>query len=38
MPLILASSIVGLTAWVANSYVGDRGSFEVWTARGGKPR
>ena len=35
---ILASIIVGLTGWMANSYVGDRGSFEVWRARGGKPR
>lgn len=30
---IPASIIVGLTAWVANSYVGDKGRFEVWSAK-----
>ena len=30
---VLASIIVGLTGWVANSYVGDRGGIEVWSIR-----
>ena len=35
---ILASIVVGLTGWMANSFVGDRGNIQVWTARGGKGR
>jgi putative membrane protein len=31
---ILASIIVGLTGWVANSYIGDRGNIQIWTAKG----
>jgi putative membrane protein len=30
---ILASIVVGLTGWLANAFVGDRGTVEVWTAR-----
>jgi putative membrane protein len=30
---IVASIIVGLTGWVANSYIGDRGNIQVWTTR-----
>jgi hypothetical protein len=30
---ILASIIVGLTGWLANSYVGDAGRVEVWSTR-----
>jgi len=29
---ILAALIVGLTGWLANAYVGDRGKIEVWKA------
>ena len=35
-PAILASIIVGLTGWVANSFVGDRGGIQVWAHRGGR--
>ncbi|MGD8727709.1 MAG: phage holin family protein [Gemmatimonadales bacterium] len=28
---ILASIIVGLTAWIANGLVGNKGTIEVWT-------
>jgi putative membrane protein len=30
---ILASIVVGLTGWLANAFIGDRGTVEVWTAR-----
>lgn len=30
---IFAAVIVGLTGWVANALVGNRGTVEVWTAR-----
>lgn len=30
---ILASIIVGLTAWLANVFIGRRGRVEVWSAR-----
>jgi putative membrane protein len=30
---ILASIVVGLTGWLANAFVGDRGTVEVWTTR-----
>lgn len=30
---ILASIVVGLTGWLANAFVGDRGTVEIWTAR-----
>ena len=35
---ILASIIVGLTAWAANGFVGDRGHIHVWTASSKKER
>ncbi len=31
---ILASIIVGLTAWMANAFVGHKGKVEMWTAGG----
>src|SRR5262249_40305652 len=34
---IVASIIVGITGWVANGFVGNRGKIEVWTPRGGRP-
>ncbi len=30
---ILASIIVGMTGWIANALVGNRGTVEVWTAK-----
>jgi uncharacterized membrane protein YvlD (DUF360 family) len=30
---ILASVIVGLTGWIANGFVGDRGQVEVWKVK-----
>jgi putative membrane protein len=30
---ILTSIIVGLTGWIANAFVGERGKIEVWVAR-----
>ena len=30
---ILASVIVGLTGWIANGFVGDRGRVEVWKVK-----
>jgi putative membrane protein len=33
---IWASIIVGLTGWIANGFVGDKGKVEVWSARGRK--
>ena len=30
---ILAAIIVGLTGWIANALVGNRGTVEVWTAK-----
>jgi putative membrane protein len=33
LPAIFASVIVGLTGWIANGTVGDRGGFEVWNSR-----
>ena len=33
---IMASIIVGLTGWVANSYIGEKGNIQVWTVRGRK--
>jgi putative membrane protein len=30
---ILASIIVGLTGWIANGFVGDRGRVEVWKVK-----
>lgn len=30
MAAILASIVVGLTGWLANAFVGDRGTVEVW--------
>jgi putative membrane protein len=33
-PAIMASIIVGITGWIANSYIGDRGTIQVWTAKG----
>jgi len=32
-PAILASVIVGLTGWIANSLVGNQARIEVWTAK-----
>ena|SRR5256885_10229707 len=29
---IMASIIVGLTAWAANWFIGDRGNIHIWTA------
>ncbi len=29
---ILASTVVGLTGWLANAFVGNRGTVEVWKA------
>jgi len=29
-PAILASIVVGLTGWLANGFVGNRGTVEVW--------
>jgi len=31
-PAILASIIVGLTAWAANAFIGDKGNIHVWSA------
>jgi len=31
---IMASIIVGLTGWIANRYIGDKGNIQVWTVRG----
>jgi putative membrane protein len=31
---ILASVLVGLTGWLANGFVGNRGTVEVWKASG----
>jgi putative membrane protein len=33
---ILASIIVGLTGWIANGFVGDRGRVEVWKIKQGR--
>lgn len=30
---IFASIVVGLTGWLANAFVGDKGTVEVWTTR-----
>lgn len=30
---IIASIIVGITGWLANGFVGDRGKVEVWKAK-----
>ena len=35
-PAILASIIVGLTAWAANWFIGDRGSIHVWSSHSRK--
>ena len=32
-PAILASVIVGLTGWLANTYIGDRAKIEVWRVK-----
>jgi putative membrane protein len=32
---VLASIIVGLTGWIANGFVGDRGRVEVWRVKRG---
>ena len=31
---IVASIVVGITGWVANAFVGNRGTVEVWSTRG----
>jgi putative membrane protein len=33
---ILASIIVGLTGWIANGFIGDRGRVEVWKTKQGQ--
>jgi putative membrane protein len=32
-PAIFAAIIVGLTGWVANALIGNRGTVEVWTTK-----
>ena len=32
-PAIVASIIVGITGWIANAFVGRRGTVEVWTTK-----
>ena len=34
MTAILASIVVGLTGWLANAFVGNRGTVEVWKVSG----